>query len=331
MVKHQNASIFLRGQQQFIFIYMATELTEEEKLAAEKAAAEKGEVIITDEIFQEEFKKRLGAAPEEFIKKTDILSPEQQAEVEKKKKADALSWAISSNYITPEELEAYNKAQGSDNIDLARKKFIALLPDDKEAGKLFDKMIKLDEADELEDGETKVTNTEKQRRIAFAKKLAEEELQNGTGKKIASIGKRYEQYLESQALVSGNEILIKKAVAEIPKRLEIEIDVDDKGTKEKFGIDLSPEDIAAAEKLVLEGNSNKKGVKPEDVKLAAGSFLMAKNVMRLVAETRRIAYANGVADQKRGAANIDKEKEGEIVVSGKRKALIKTGIIPQKT
>ena len=76
---------------------MSTELTDEEKKAAaleeeKNKAAAKANQGISDEDFEKEVEKRLGAKPGDLIKKSEqvkVLTEEEKKEVEKKEAEDA--------------------------------------------------------------------------------------------------------------------------------------------------------------------------------------------------------------------------------------------------
>lgn len=303
---------------------MENNLSEEEKLRL--AEEEKNKVVVTDEVFEAEFEKRMGAKPTEFVKKAEVLTAEQQKEIDDKRNADALSYALSNNIISPVELESYNKIKGGNLVDLARQKFIDYYPEDKDAGELFDKMIRLGEPDEFEDGETKKPNEEKRRFVDFALKIAQEELDKKLGNKINSVPGVYQKHLEAKALIQNNEAMISKVVSELPTRLEMEVEIEE-GVTEKVGIDLQKEDIEAAQKMLL-GESGRKGLKAEDLKLNAGAFLATKNIQRLLNEAALVAYKKGADSVERGDSGLNNDGNKNVRgVSKKRQALINSGVI----
>jgi len=297
-------------------------LTEEEiaaKKQAEIDAAKKPE--LTEEEIEAIIEKRLGGKPSDFIRKTEqvkVLTPEEKKELEEKEQSEALKFGLEQNFVSKKEYDSYLELTATNRIDIARKKFIESNTDlGEDAGKLFDKIIKLEEDDEIEDGEKLVPNKEKAAAMAWATKMADEEINTKYGNKIKGLPEKYKNHLAEQEVKKVNTEVITKAITEIPKRLEVEVE------GEKYGVDLTDDDFKEAHNLVVEGALLKKGLTAEEVKGTADAYLFAKRAKDLVAEVRKIAYAKGVDDTERGAKGIVSKSDSKIESSDAREFLKK--------
>ena len=197
------------------------------------------------------------------------------------------------------ELEEYNTAKGADKIARA-KKIISELGE--ETAKDFESI--LDEEDEIEDGAEVKPNKKKLAVKKLFEKISDDDISSRYGK-FAGLGTDYTNHLKIEALKKENIQVIEKSIAEIPKRLEIEIDGD------KFGFDLSDEDFKEATEIIKQGATIKKALTPEEVKGTAETFFQAKHVKRMLKEVKDVAFAKGVDSEKRG-------KHGIAVVSENR-------------
>lgn len=304
-------------------MYMENELSPEEeaaKLLAEKNVASE----LSDEDFAALVEKRLGAKPQDLIKKTEqvkVLTEEEKKELQEKEDSEVLKFGIEQKLISKKEYDSYLELKSSNKIDIARKKFIAKNEKlGEEAGKVFDQLHRLEEDDEIEEGEKLVPNTAKISARQWAESIAEEEIEEVIGKKIKGLPEKYKSHVEEQALKKVNADVIAKAITEIPKRLETEID----GVS--YGVDLTDDDFAEVNDLVVKEVLGKKGLTAEEVKGVADTYLFAKNAKRLMEEAVKIAYEKGGDDVRRGAKGITEDKGKGTTSSEMREFLKKMDI-----
>lgn len=302
---------------------------EAEKLAAEKAEAEKKLLELTPEDEEKIFIKKFGVPSSELMKKTEqvkVLSEDEKKQAEEKEQSDILKFALDQGYTSAKEQEEYITAIKADKVDLARKKFIAQNPElGKDAEAMFNTIFKINEDDEISDGtgeaEKLIPNTSKKAALALAAKIAEEEI-NTKYSKFKKLPETYRVFKEQEVLKKSNTELINKSIAEIPRRYETEVD----GVK--IGIDLSEDDFKTAFEIT-QSELLKKDLKPEEIKTTVGSFLMTKNVARLLKEGVTLAYAKGRDDEKRGAKAVseDDKNKGSGGESPKMAKLKEMGIV----
>lgn len=294
---------------------MADELTPAEIEAAR---------LLEEEKFNTELVKRFGTT--DLMKKSDqikVLTPEEQKAENEKRENEILKFGLENNYTSAKEQEEYIGATKGDKVDLARKKFIAKNPELKDAGKVFDRLAKVEEDDEItdpKDQEKLIPNEDKKAALAWVNQIADEDIDTRFSR-IKSLPKKFEQYQEQEKLKAANIELIKKAHAAIPRRFEDEVE----GIK--FGIDFSDDDIKAAYSLV-EPEIIRKGLTEDEVKNTMATFLFAKNAKKYAAEGIRLAYEKGRDDEKRGAKGLlEKDKTGSGGISKKREYLAKEGMV----
>lgn len=301
-------------------------LTEEQKAAkqAEIDAAKKTE--LSEEEIEALVEKRLGGKPSDFIKKSEqvkVLSEEEKKELQEKEESEALKFGLENNHVSKKEYDLFLELKATNKIDIARKKFIAQNTElGEDAAGTFDRILKLHEDDEIEVGEKIIPNKEKKAAIAWAEKMADEEIDSTLGKKIKGLPEKFKAFKAEQELRQANTGIITKAIAELPKRLEIDVE------GEIFGVDLTEEDFKEAENLAIEGVVTKKGLTPEEIKSTTNVYLVTKRVKDLLSEVKKTSYSKGVEDTRRGNSGIPLEKETSGGgVSAKREALKKAGII----
>lgn len=282
-------------------------LSEEEivaKAEADKIAAEKA-----DADFEERIKQKFGVSSSELIKKEEqvkVLTDVEKAEIEEKKNTDVLKLAFEENWFTKKEYDSYLEAKGTDEISLVKKKFIDENPElGKDAENIFNAIFKIDEDDDIEDGENTKPNLDKKAAKALAKKIADTEI-NSKYDKIINASKKYEQRQAEMAIVKQNSELIEKTVLTIPKRLEVKVG------ENSYGIDLTEDDFKEATKIVLDAVKSKKGLTPEEVKQNAFLFMRAKNFDRLFEEAITGAVEKAVSEVQAGRKGLlDKEQKGQ--------------------
>jgi hypothetical protein len=284
------------------------DLTQEELLAQEELDKKKG-VELTEEQIEEIVKKKFGVGSAELIKKQDqvkVLTDAEKAELEEKKNTDVLKLAFEENWFTKKEYDAYLEAKGTDEISLVKKKFIDDNPElGKDAENIFNAIFKIDEDDDIEDGENTKPNMDKKAAKALAKKIADTEINSKYGK-IINASTKYEQRQAEIALNKQNAELVEKAVSEIPKRLEVKV-----GDK-SYGVDMTDEDYQEAKKLAFEGVKGRKDVKPEEIRENAFLYMRTKNFERLFEEAITNAIEEAVDAAKRGGKGlIEKEVKGQ--------------------
>lgn len=313
-----------------IYIYMDNEetLTEEEQLALEQAEADKKAAApreLTDEEIDALVEKRLGAKPSEFIRKTEqvkVLTEEEKKELEEKEHNESLALAIEKGWIKRKDYDSYLEMKNSDKIALARKKFIDLNPElGEDAESVFNNILRLDEDDEFESGETKVPNKEKLAARNWAIKMAEEELAEKYGKKVSELPAKRKEYIEQEAIKKVNGDLINKVVAETPRKLGYKT-----GDGLEYSIDISEEDIQEAQKMAVSGAISQKGLTEDEVKGTVSTYLLASSVQKLVDEGIRVGISKYAEDNERGGKGI-KEGDEKVVVSEAREFLKKKGIL----
>lgn len=257
--------------------------------------------------FEAEFEKRMGAKPSEFIKKSDqiqVLTPEEKLEIEEKERQEAFKYGLDNKVFTTKEHEEYITASQEKATDLLRKKYIKDHPDDKDAGKNFDLIWRLNEDDELIDGEITTPNLAKQKAAALLEKQRQDYIDTNFSK-IKGVTTQYGNFKEEQKVVKENTELVAKAIAEVPKKIVI-----DNGYG-SADFTFSDTDFAAANKMVAEsGILTKKGIKPEEVKEVVNRFLMGSRVEDIIKEATRVAVENAVNELERGKSGIE-VKRGE--------------------
>lgn len=279
-------------------------LTQEQIDAAAKLNAPP---TLTAEQEEEIIKKRFGVSSDQLIKKEDqikVLSPEEKAEAEESKKAEVIKFALDNKVFSATEHEEYVTALQADKVDLLRKKYIKDHPDDKKAGKTFDQIYRIDEEDELEDGETNVPNEAKQKAAALLTKQAEEYIDSRFGK-IRGAEKSYESYQELQKVVKHNTEMFTKVISEIPEKFEVETTLD------KYSIPVTKEDRDDAQQMLNEsGILRKKGNNAAEIKETVNIFLRGKNMDNIIAEVERVAIKKTEDAMRRGESGVDiKRKE----------------------
>lgn len=282
-------------------------LTPEEILAKEELDKKK-EVELSDEQIEEIVKRKFGVGSADLIKKQDqvaVLTPEQKAEAEEKKNSEVLKVGLENGWFSKAEYDGYLEATKTDPIEVVRKKFIDDNPDlGKDASNIFNSIFKVDEDDDIEDGENVKPNMDKKGAKALAKKIADD-MTSSKYDKIINASKKYESHQAEIATNKKNVELVEKTIATIPKRLEVKI-----GEK-SYGIDMTDEDFKEANKIVLEGIKGRKDVTQEEVKENAFLIMRTKNFERLFEEAVGAAVEEAVSKVERGGKGIiDKEDKG---------------------
>lgn len=284
---------------------------------------------IEDEAFEEKVKKKFNVGSiSELVKKADVppvLTPEQIAAEEEKRNSEVLKFSLESNWFSKSDYDAYQEALKKDPIEVVRQKFIDDNPDlgDK-AANIFNSTFKVDEDDDIEDGENAPKpNLEKQAAKKLAKKLADDELKSKYDK-VINASKRYEEHQAEVALTKINTDLVTKAISSIPKRLEHKV-----GEKDApIGVELTDEDFAFATKTVLDGIKGRKDVTAEEVKENTVLILKMRNLDKIISEHVKVALANAEEAYERGVKGLSKVVDaGTGGISKKRAAMIKQGII----
>ena len=287
------------------------DLTQEE-LELQQAELDKkaaAEIEPTEEQIEAAIKKKFGVSSAELIKKEDqikVLTDAEKIEQEEKKNSEVLKVALENNWFTKKEYDSYLEAKGTDEISLVKKKFIDENPDlGDDAENIFNSIFKIDEDDNIEDGPDQTRpNLDKKAAKALAKKIADGMISTNYDK-IINVSKKYESYQKDAVLNKQNEELITKSIAEIPKRLEMQVG------KNVFGIDISDDDIKEAHKMVTDGTKGAKELKPDEIKGTVTAYLMTRNIQRFVEEAVTVAVANKEAEIERGKKGIvDKEDKG---------------------
>lgn len=304
-------------------------LTEEEQLALEQAEADKKAAAppreLTDEEIDALIEKKMGAKPSEFIRKSEqvkVLTEEEKKEIEEKEHNESLALAIEKGWIKRKDYDSYLEMKNSDKVALARKKFIDLNPElGEDAESVFNNILRLDEDDEFESGETKVPNKEKLAARNWAIKMAEEELAEKYGKKVSELPAKRKEYIEQEAIKKVNGDLINKVVAETPRKLGYKT-----GEGLEYSIGVSEEDIQEAQKMAVSGAISQKGLTEDEVKGTVSTFLLAKNLEKLVDEGIRLGISKYADENERGGKGI-KEGDEKVVVSEAREFLKKKGIL----
>lgn len=287
------------------------ELIDGQKAAAQAEAEKKEPIVISDELWNEEFKKRMGAGTDEFIKKSEqvkVLTEAEKAEIEEKKNKDALIVALEKNWVKKTDYDNFLTADATDRVQIARNKFIEDHPElGEKAGAKFDKIFKVTEDDEIsngEDGEKElfIPNEDKKIALQWAAKIGDEVINNKFAP-IKSLGKRHEAYLEELAVVEKNTELVKKAVGEIPRNVDYKVGED------VYTMKFDETEMLEAVEMVLKSDAVKnKSLTAEEVKGNAALFLQAKNIQKLVTEVATAARIKGEESEERGKSGITPAK-----------------------
>lgn len=262
------------------------------------------EVIVTeptDDQIEAAIVKKFGVSSSELIKKQDqikVLTDEEKAEAEESKRKEVVKFGLDSKIFTTQEYESFIADNQSDKISVLRKKYIEDHKDDKNAGATFDEIYRLDEEDEFEDGEETKPNNKKLQAKALAEKLGTE-LIDTKYSKIKDASSRYESHLAEQSVIKANTEMVTKAIAEIPKKFEIETE------KGKYEFNFPEADFIEAENMVKKDGLKNKDLKPEEVKANTLLFLQTKNLKSIIEEVERVAIAKTVDEMERGKSGID--------------------------
>ncbi len=270
--------------------------SEEQKVDEQKPA----EVEISDDALDAALRKKYGYGLDGIIKKEDqkiVLSEEQKQELEKAEQEADLKFGLDNKIVTKEEYDSFVEVTKGNKVDVARKKFIDHNKDLEDAGKVFDRIARLHEDDEFPDGETTIPNLEKKSALSWLEKIAEDDI-NSRYAKIKDLPNLRKAHLAEETLKAENTKLITTAIAEIPKRLEVDIE------GEKYGVELTDADIQEATTLVTKGALTQKDLKPEEVKANAQLFFLSKNVKRLLSEGITVAVAKAKETYERGMKGI---------------------------
>ncbi len=284
------------------FIYMANELDENEKAAAEAP------IEITDEVFEQQLLKRFGVTSADI--KKPIETEEQRKLAEAKEKEEDINFALKEGIVSAEDYKEYIQALSEDKVELARKKFIRENSDlgDK-ATDIFNRLMRQDEDDEIEDGENFIPNPEKAAANKLLAQMVEEENEKKFGK-FKTLGE-----------ARKNTQLITEVVNATPKRVEMEI------AGVSFGVNVSDEDIQAAKKIALTGMMNK-GLTKEGVEATIQATLQTMKRTAIIEEGIKVLVAAELEANKRGVKGIIDDK-GKVIsgISPKMKKMIDLGYI----
>ncbi len=277
----------------------------DEAVAIAKA---KAPIEITDDIFEQELQKRFGVSSSDI--KKPIETEEQRKLAEAKEKEEDINFALKEGIVSAEDYKEYIQALSENKVELARKKFIKENADlgDKAIG-IFNKLMRQDEDDEIEEGEDYVPNHEKAAANKLLSQMGEEEIEKKFGK-FKTLGE-----------ARKNTQLITEVVSATPKRIEMEI------AGVSFGVNLEEADIQEARKMALTGVNNK-GLTKEGVEATVQAFLQTKKRTAIIEEGIRVLVAAELDANKRGVKGIIDDK-GKVIsgLSPKMKKMIELGYV----
>lgn len=287
---------------------MANEETPEELALREKAEIEAVKKIeLTDEQFEAELEKRLGAKSSELIKKTDVLSDDDKKIVAEKKKQQAFTTALNENRYTQSEYDEFQQAQATDKIEIAKRKFLEdnadLTEDD------FYELYPVNEDDEIDDGnEGLIPNKKKKAAIADLTKRANDHLKDKY-KKIIESESWFDKYSETKAVEKKNSEVIAKSIAAIPTEFEFEVDLEDveiEGWDKKVKFPISKEDIeeVAANYAKDKNALRDKELNGQDITDFGLAYIQAKNIKKMISETVKVAVTKAKEAYERGEKGI---------------------------
>lgn len=264
-------------------------------------------VQLTDEELDALIEKRLGGKPTEFIRKSEqikVLTPEEKIAAEEDKEKEIRKFALDQKIYSPKEYDEYIAEKQGDKVSILRKKYIEDNPEDKNAGKVFDRIYRIDEDDELEDGDDFKPNDAKAKALQLLEKQGEDYLTNKYGK-INTASKRYESFLADQNVIKENTQLVTKALTEVPKQFEIETE-----SGAKYVFPFSDEDLLEAQKIVSDNdNLKRKDLTTEEVKENAFLYMQGKNIKNIIAEVEKVATANAIDATERGKSGIEVKRD----------------------
>lgn len=268
----------------------------------EQGSGEKLPVELSEEQLDAAIQKRFGVPPSELIRKADqikVLTEDEKKEAEEKKRGDVVKYALENKIYTTVEHEQYIAAMQTDKVELLRKKYIADHPDDKRAAKTFDRLYRLDEDDDIEDGETTVPNEDKKAARAALEYLADLYIDQNYGK-IKKAPERYERHVAEQDIFTKNTEMVTRAISELPKTFEV------KTGRDTYNVPVTAEDLADANKMIAEsGILKKKGIVAAEVKETIGLFLQGKKMQQIISEVEEVATKKAVEAMERGANGVD--------------------------
>lgn len=265
------------------------------------------EIELTDDLIEKAIEKRFGVKSDQLVKKgteVKVLTIEEEQELQKQKKEAAFKTAIDKGWYSKEQYDNFLLDSQKSEVDRARLKFIADNPEIEDAGDVFDETFKVNEDDEFEDGENKIPNKAKIAAGKLVKKIADDDLESKY-KDVISTLSRYEKMQQDEAVRTKNTAIVTSVLAAMPPKVETEIE----GIK--YGIAVLPEDLQAATEFVnAEAVLTDKELTPEDLKTTVATYLLTKNMNRLLGEVRRSAYEEGRSSTERGARNL-KENDND--------------------
>jgi len=266
------------------------------------------EIELTDDLIEKAIEKRFGVKSDQLVKKgteVKVLTAEEEQAQKKEKQEAAFKTAIDKGWYTKETYDNYLLDSQKSEVERARLKFIADNPDIEDAGEVFDETFKVNEEDEFEDGENKIPNKAKIAAGKLVKKIADDDLESKYKDVIGTLY-RYEQIQQEEAVRTKNAAIVTSVLAEMPPKVETEIE----GVK--YSIAVLPEDLKAATEFAnAESVLTDKELTPEDLKTTVATYLLTKNMNRLLGEVRRVAYEEGRSSTERGAKGLKENHNDE--------------------
>lgn len=269
-------------------------------------AAETKEVELTDDIIEKAIQKKYGVSSDQLVKKGEdvkVLTPEEVEAIEKETQEAAFKTGIEKGWFDKGQYDNFLLDSQKSEVERAREKFIADNPEMEDAGEVFDETFKVNEDDELEDGENKIPNKAKIAASKLIKKIADEELE-GKYKNVKGAVDRYKQMQQEEALVSKNTAIVSGVLGSLPPKIETEVE----GVK--FSIAVLPEDIEAAAAFANKADVlTDKELSADDLKTSVATYLLTKNLNRLLAEVKRVSSKNSRSATERGAKGLEDYKD----------------------
>lgn len=299
------------------------ETPEEEVIRlAEEAKATPQE--LTEEQIEAAIQKRYGVSSDQLMKKEDqvkVLSEEEKQAIADERNAKVLTTAIEKKWFTQKEYDDLKTLQATGKVSIAKQKFIEDNPDlgDK-AGEKFDKIFRLDEADEIEENEEMVPNEAKALATKQLEKMSDDYLKTKYGKITEATGK-YEQHVKESEIATKNVATFTKVTAAIPE--EVEIPIGESGTTVKYKI--TEQDRKEAQGIFLGDKKLVVAEKIDEKELAATAlrFIQAKNIESILESAVNNAIALTEDRISRGEKGIVPNRDGKAKVNSEAREYLK--------
>jgi hypothetical protein len=306
--------------------------TPEEKLLREENE-KNAKPVITDELFEEELQKRMGAGSKDLIKKTDVppvLTEADKIKLAEEKRQKAITTGLEEKWFDTKQYDEFQQLSAKGKIEIARKKFIEENNDLADAEATFNEMFRINEDDDIEVNEAMVPNAKKKVAQSLAEKLADEYMEKNYGS-IMKVESKYDEVEQLRSTGRANLAVVTKKIEAIPDELEVPIE----GTDLTFKYKVTPEDrqhvqdIFGRDKTLL----GHKDINAEPITENGIVAIKAKNLAGMISEAVKVALKTDRDLYERGEKGLDlNRKDSNISKSEMEKFAEEKGLIPkQKT